>query len=76
MPWHIEARDGQFCVVKDADDTTEACHDTEEKAKRHMAALYANEPKAELTGGIAFADDDEVAATFKADVERRTITGL
>lgn len=48
MPWHIQARDGQFCVVKDSDDSTEACHDTEEKAKRHMAALYASENRAPI----------------------------
>ena len=62
MPWHIEARDGQFCVVKDADDTTEACHDTEEKAKRHMAALYANEPKASAA--------DRSASTFAVTTRR------
>lgn len=43
-PWHIEKRGGQFCVVKDEDGETVACHDTEAAAERQLAALYANEP--------------------------------
>lgn len=46
MPWHIEKRDDQHCVIKDADDSTVKCHDTKAKAAAHMAALYANEPEA------------------------------
>src|SRR4030095_3500837 len=46
MPWHIEHREDEWCVVKDADGSTEKCHPTEERAKRHMAALYAAEPNA------------------------------
>lgn len=34
------------------------------------------EPEAEKATGITFVDDEEVAASFKADVEKRTITGL
>lgn len=44
MPWNIEERDGQFCVVK-ADGTLEKCHESEDDAKAHMAALYASETK-------------------------------
>jgi phage head maturation protease len=43
MPWHIAEREGKYCVIKDADGSTEKCHDTREEATRHMAALYANE---------------------------------
>lgn len=35
-----------------------------------------NEPEARQASGITFVDDEEVAASFKADVEKRTITGL
>lgn len=45
MPWHIQKRDEKFCVIKDADGSTEKCHPTEEQAKAHMRALYANEPQ-------------------------------
>lgn len=48
MPWHISKRGEQFCVVKDGDGSTVACHSSEEKAKKHLAALYANEPSAAL----------------------------
>lgn len=50
MPWHIEKRKDEFCVVKDADGSTEKCHPSEEMAKRHMAALYANERGASMEG--------------------------
>lgn len=45
MPWKISKRDDKYCVIKTTDDSVEKCHDTEEKAKAHMRALYANEPK-------------------------------
>jgi HK97 family phage prohead protease len=41
-PWHVEERDGQFCVVADETSETVKCHDTREAANDHMAALYAN----------------------------------
>lgn len=50
MPWHV-AKSGEcapshpWAVIKDADGTVEGCHATEEMAQRHMAAMYANEPK-------------------------------
>lgn len=44
MPYEIKKLDDQFCVVKK--DTTErvpgGCHSSEDAAKQHMAALYAN----------------------------------
>jgi HK97 family phage prohead protease len=43
VPWRIEKREEKFCVVKESDDTTEKCHETEEQAKAHMRALYASE---------------------------------
>jgi HK97 family phage prohead protease len=46
MPWHVEHRDDEWCVIKDADGSTEKCHPTREQANRHMAALYAAEPDA------------------------------
>jgi len=42
VPWHIEKRDDEYCVIKDADGSTEKCHPSEEQAKAHMRALYAN----------------------------------
>lgn len=42
-PWHIEERNGEFCVVKDSDGEVEGCHDTRDSAERQMRALYASE---------------------------------
>lgn len=44
MPWHIERREGEFCVIKDDDGHNQGCHDSREGAVRQMRALYANEP--------------------------------
>jgi hypothetical protein len=58
-------------VIKDSDDSTEACHDTEEKAKKHMAALYASENRKER------APIEARAATVEdVDVEERIVTVL
>jgi phage head maturation protease len=46
VPWHIEKRDDEFCVIKDADGKSAGCHPTEEKAKAQLAALYASENRA------------------------------
>lgn len=45
MPWKIVPNeDGKFCVVKKSDGKVVKCHPTREKARSHIAALYANEP--------------------------------
>jgi len=62
MPWKIVKHDGEppkeggpWCVHKEHDDGSTgeavACHDSEEKAKAHQAALYANVPEAERAAG-------------------------
>lgn len=49
MPWHVEHRGDEWCVVKDDDGETVACHDSEAKAKRQLRALYASEGQSALT---------------------------
>lgn len=53
MPWHLEKRGEQFCVVKDADGSTVACHGDRGSAVAQVRALYASEPgaAANLNGG-------------------------
>jgi hypothetical protein len=48
MPYHLITQDGKTCVAKEGEDMPipGGCHDTEEEARVHMAALYANEPDA------------------------------
>lgn len=57
MPWHKEARDGQVCVIRDADGHNEGCHPTDGEADRHIRALYAN----------AAADDPRLLGFFQLD---------
>ena len=66
-PWHIEQRDGQYCVIKDSDSSTVACHDTEEEAQAQLRALYANESSEEPEE--AKVDETEVDDTV-------SVTGL
>lgn len=49
MPYHIGEQGSHGCsgfpVVKDSDNKVMGCHDTEEKARKQLSALYANETK-------------------------------
>lgn len=42
MPWKIVERENEFCVIKQRNGKTEACHPSKEKAMRHLRALEAN----------------------------------
>jgi len=54
MPWHIESRGDEFCVIKDDDGENEGCHPTREEAERQMRALYSNEDAAPRRYRVAF----------------------
>lgn len=71
MPWHIEKRDGEHCVIKDSDDSVEDCHSTPEEAKDHMAALYANEGKKNFGERII----NFIQATIKSDSPEKSQSG-
>lgn len=59
MPWHVEKRDGQFCVVKNVDGKRVACHGTRAEADAQVRALYANVPDAALARyGLSYDPDD------------------
>lgn len=55
MPYMIQKKGSKFCLHKQNEDKTPGeeitCHDTEEEAKAHMRALYAN-----VTKAVKFAD--------------------
>lgn len=51
MPWHVAKSDQcdpakPWAVIKDADGSVVACHETEADAQKQVDALYANEPDA------------------------------
>lgn len=59
MPYEIRSINGEFCVVKQGMQQKLGCHPTQEKARRQMAALYANEPgKATRELKATVIDDD------------------
>lgn len=47
MPWSLENRDGQWCVVKQgaSDPVPGGCHSSRADAIKHQRALYANESR-------------------------------
>lgn len=52
MPWTIEKRDDQYCVIKTGTGDNEGCHATRDEAVDQLQALYASE------------DNDEGAQDF------------
>jgi hypothetical protein len=45
MPYHIDKRGGQYCVVKTDNGTVMGCHDTVAEALAQIAAIEASEQK-------------------------------
>jgi hypothetical protein len=45
MPYSINKRGDRYCVIKDTDGSTVACHDSRGKAEAQIRALYASESK-------------------------------
>ena len=43
MPYEISKRGDKYCVVKKGGDKSFGCHNTLDRAKRQLRALYASE---------------------------------
>jgi hypothetical protein len=43
MPWSIQHKGDEWCVIKDSDGSSAGCHATRERALRQQRALYAQE---------------------------------
>jgi hypothetical protein len=43
LPWTIQRKDDEWCVIKDDDGSSAGCHATRERALRQQRALYAQE---------------------------------
>lgn len=67
-PWHIEKRDDQWCVIADETDEVVKCHDTEQAAKDHLAALYANVPDASESEKAGRVIGAKAAGALKAKI--------
>lgn len=59
MPWEVKKDGDQFCVFKEGaeEKVPGGCHETEQKAKDHMAALYANVEEASSRGTFTSLSD-------------------
>ena len=69
MPWHIESDNPDcsgYAVVKDEDGTIEGCHQTQEAARRQLAALYASETTAHRRPPMLRFTSDQVTVTAQA----------
>lgn len=45
MPWSLEQRDGEWCVIKESDGSSAGCHSSRADAIKQQRALYANESR-------------------------------
>lgn len=66
MPYHIEERDDEFCVIKDSDGDVMGCHDTRGEAEDQIAAIEANEEASmstTTTTAVKADADGEIALT-------------
>lgn len=56
MPWHIEKRSGEYCVVKTDTGESSGCHPTRHEATAQMRALYASESGSQREGKAITSD--------------------
>lgn len=75
MPYEVRRVGLQFCVFKKGTDQRMGCHPTQEKARRQLSALYANEPaaKALMPLKAQVLPDDEEAAFWDGRLPRRLL---
>jgi hypothetical protein len=78
VPWSIERRQDEWCVIKDSDGSSAGCHATRERALRQQRALYAQESqtasveengtpmKIELATADTSARDEALVASMEA----------
>lgn len=45
MPWRLEQRDGEWCVIKEGETNPVGCHASRADAIKQQRALYANESR-------------------------------
>lgn len=57
MPWKIEKQGRKFCVVKETDGSTVACHTTKKKANAQIAALNSNVEETFESSSIMLEED-------------------
>lgn len=57
MPYEIQQQNGKHCVFKQGGELIK-CHDTEQEAKDHMAALYANVSEAKAVKFVEGTEDE------------------
>lgn len=61
MPWHIQKREGKFCVIKDSDNSVAGCHASRNEAADQVRALYANDKTDEESLAEVVAQLQEIA---------------
>jgi hypothetical protein len=67
MPWKVEERDDEFCVIKEADGSTVKCHSSRADAVKHVKALYAAEPQGTMKYSVLSFADDILADSSEGD---------
>jgi hypothetical protein len=76
MPWKIKEENGEYCVYTKDDDKKVKCHKSEEDAKAHMKALYANMKDEELSQGLPSKIASAFSKLFMAAKKEQTVNEL
>lgn len=66
MPWKLESRNGQVCVIKESDGSVAGCHDSRADAIKHQRAMYAQEARMASMYGELDARPDPVPVVAPA----------
>lgn len=81
MPWSIQHKGDEWCVIKDSDGSSAGCHATRERALKQQRALYAQESQmASVENGVPAvkvelsSDTSERDAALVASMEAMTET--
>lgn len=75
-PWHVEKDGDQWCIIKDADGSQVACHDTEEQAQAQLRALYANEKTVHEDAGFGAKAGRTISATAAQQIKDHVMAAL
>lgn len=75
MPWDIEKRGDEWCVINRDSGESEGCHDSEEKARRQQRALYAEGQSRVRTAEFASFGVDLAKVEIHGKGKSRTMVG-
>lgn len=75
MPWRIEAREDEWCVIKETDGSVAGCHASRTQALKQQRALYAQESQTAAANGTPDPVRVELSAT-RPDIDEALVASI